>query len=1313
MEMLNINVRCKIPIIIGLMLLISAACASAATDYDITKYLSFVNGDTRDYLVDGAVYTNFVNGTRRILGVDTACYQYADGSQEYYTSDSSGFRAFGGGGYTEGVWNELIFGTPLVACPQNVQIGQVYNGSSYLYLNTYYFTVSSIMNIIGLEDVVSASGAIIKNAIKVEWTMDMYCAALNTTITSTNQYWFANNFGCVQQYSVTYDNLSTIQSGVTHYASTRVMSRLLSAVDGSGFIYYEYNDESAGRVSRRQKLDGSYDLLTYSGSSSTPNYIRNYSPSDQLLATEEYDSSGILVKKTMADGSVYTYYPSGKRESYTYAFIAPGDSYFHYIDENWLGQGYGRVDRIRRPAGQGDWLTTEITYHAGTAFASSVKTYSDEWTTLIATYTCYNNAFNRMESKTFAVPGADNIVYQHFIDEDWGGNSFGRVDKYSCSVADADGARSYVWRYHDAIDDYTRLLLHFDGSYADTCKTPHTVTNSGSVMGTGRFSDGALFDGVDDYVSVPASSDWDFGTGDFTLECWVNFSSTSGGQVLIAQYANDSNYTVLYRNASSGNIYFECYIGGVEVESCRTAVAPALNPGTWYHIAAVRNGDNPLIFINGVSQTLSVYKNFAGANITGIGGSMDFGCVPAWGYHFNGYMDEVRISKGVARWTGSFTPPAQPYGDINTPGGSEKFSYQNTDFTGLVATSEYDDSGKLTKKTMADGSVYTYYASGKMESYTYAFITLGDSYLHYINEDWLGQGYGRIDRTRRPAGQGDWVTNEIAYHTGTAFRSSVKTYSDEWTTLIATYTCYNNPSNRMESKTFAVPDADNTVYQHFIDEDWGGNSFGRVDKRSCSVADADGARSYAYEYYAGTSKVSKKYCYQNTDFTGLLKTYNYAMETDSRVNDLINTADIDNDGAGELCVDFGKDYGLFLYDNSGWNRVNSTSPLSIASGDIDNDGVNEFIANFEGYGLYAYDGANGWTILNKASASSYGFADLDGDGTDELIANFDGYGIYKYDDSSWSLLNGVNTTTTAKADVDNDDAQELIANFEGYGLYLYDNSAWTRINAANSSTRGESADIDGDGAEEFITNFAGYGLYLYNDSAWTVLNRENTVTTDTADIDGDGLEEIIANFSGYGLYCYNNSSWTVLNTVNTSSIGFADIDNDGSEEIVANFAGYGLYCYNNSSWTVLNSVNTTSTDFADIDGDGSDEIIANFAGYGLYLYDEDNGWTMLNRVNTATTGFADIDGDGTPEIIAEFAGYGLYAYDSDSASWTRLNSVTPSFEPQEAYVPRGDEDIRTRFDLESNIVEADPQAGYTMTGALANPPKTESLLPKL
>jgi hypothetical protein len=186
-----------------------------------------------------------------------------------------------------------------------------------------------------------------------------------------------------------------------------------------------------------------------------------------------------------------------------------------------------------------------------------------------------------------------------------------------------------------------------------------------------------------------------------------------------------------------------------------------------------------------------------------------------------------------------------------------------------------------------------------------------------------------------------------------------------------------------------------------------------------------------------------------------------------------------------------------------------------------------------------------------------------------------------------------------------------------------------------------------------------------------------------------------------------------LNTVNTSSIGFADIDNDGSEEIVANFAGYGLYCYNNSSWTVLNSVNTTSTDFADIDGDGSDEIIANFAGYGLYLYDEDNGWTMLNRVNTATTGFADIDGDGTPEIIAEFAGYGLYAYDSDSASWTRLNSVTPSFEPQEAYVPRGDEDIRTRFDLESNIVEADPQAGYTMTGALANPPKTESLLPKL
>jgi uncharacterized protein YdeI (YjbR/CyaY-like superfamily) len=296
------------------------------------------------------------------------------------------------------------------------------------------------------------------------------------------------------------------------------------------------------------------------------------------------------------------------------------------------------------------------------------------------------------------------------------------------------------------------------------------------------------------------------------------------------------------------------------------------------------------------------------------------------------------------------------------------------------------------------------------------------------------------------------------------------------------------------------------------------------------------------------------------------------------------------------------------------------------------------------------------------------------------------------------------------ADFDNSGTSDLCVDFgTNYGLHLYSNSAWTRINAASPSSM-SSADTDGDGAKEIVANFTGYGLYLYDNSAWTVLNSANTTSTGFADIDGDGSKEIIANFAGYGLYCYDNSSWTVLNSVNTTSTDFADIDGDGSKEIIANFAGYGLYCYNNSSWTVLNSVNTTSTGFADIDGDGSQEVIANFAGYGLYLYDN-SSWSVLNTTNTVSTDFADIDGDGVKEIIAEFAGYGLYAY--DNSVWTRLNSVTPSSEPQEAYVPRGDEDIRTRFDLESNIVEADPQAGYTMTGTLADPPKTESLLPKL
>ena len=80
--------------------------------------------------------------------------------------------------------------------------------------------------------------------------------------------------------------------------------------------------------------------------------------------------------------------------------------------------------------------------------------------------------------------------------------------------------------------------------------------------------------------------------------------------------------------------------------------------GVWYHIAFIRNGSTGLLFIDGISQPLTVFTAFstlpALSAILTVGTDND-------GSYVKGYMDEVRISKGIARWTNNFTPPSTPY----------------------------------------------------------------------------------------------------------------------------------------------------------------------------------------------------------------------------------------------------------------------------------------------------------------------------------------------------------------------------------------------------------------------------------------------------------------------------------------------------------------------------------------------------------------------------------------------------------------------------------------------------------------------------
>jgi len=213
----------------------------------------------------------------------------------------------------------------------------------------------------------------------------------------------------------------------------------------------------------------------------------------------------------------------------------------------------------------------------------------------------------------------------------------------------------------------TKLLLHMDGTDGSTTftdSTGKTVTANGNAqIDTAQSKLGGasvLFDGDGDYLSLADSDDWNFGSGDFTVDFWVNFNALDGYKPFIGQTIDAGNYCIFYLEHLGGNNYlrFAMGVGGVDKGNY---VAPLnVATGEWHHVAYVRSGTAFKIFLDGVSQTLTVITAI-GANSTGDWATtLNIGYLSNVGY-LNGWLDEVRISKGVARWTADFTPPTSPY----------------------------------------------------------------------------------------------------------------------------------------------------------------------------------------------------------------------------------------------------------------------------------------------------------------------------------------------------------------------------------------------------------------------------------------------------------------------------------------------------------------------------------------------------------------------------------------------------------------------------------------------------------------------------
>lgn len=204
------------------------------------------------------------------------------------------------------------------------------------------------------------------------------------------------------------------------------------------------------------------------------------------------------------------------------------------------------------------------------------------------------------------------------------------------------------------------LLLHYDGTnnsttFTDSSSSARTLTAVGNAkLTTAQQKYGTasgVFDGTGDYVTAPSSTDWNFGTGDFTVETWIRFNAlpAASGSIVgnypgtwVLQYRPDAGNKIAWYNGSF--VY---------------SAAVTITTGVWYHIAVSRTGTSLRIFLEGTQtgSTITDSSNYSGTN------TLTIGQLSGLGQEINAWVDDMRITKGVGRYTANFTPPAAAFPD--------------------------------------------------------------------------------------------------------------------------------------------------------------------------------------------------------------------------------------------------------------------------------------------------------------------------------------------------------------------------------------------------------------------------------------------------------------------------------------------------------------------------------------------------------------------------------------------------------------------------------------------------------------------------
>ena len=214
------------------------------------------------------------------------------------------------------------------------------------------------------------------------------------------------------------------------------------------------------------------------------------------------------------------------------------------------------------------------------------------------------------------------------------------------------------------------LLLHGDGTngsttITDSSPSPKTVTAFGDAQistAQSKFGGSSLaFDGTGDYLQFPDDPSFEFGSSPFTIECFIYLTA-------LPDYFDAHVYSARNDPLQTGvvlavrtNLKLRFY-RGPGLNNLESNSSLQLN--TWHHIAVTRSSNTVTLWLDGINVGSRSLAVSLGSNpIIRISSVVtDPTSIP--GAFVTGYIDDLRVTKGVARYTSNFTPPTAPFPDI-------------------------------------------------------------------------------------------------------------------------------------------------------------------------------------------------------------------------------------------------------------------------------------------------------------------------------------------------------------------------------------------------------------------------------------------------------------------------------------------------------------------------------------------------------------------------------------------------------------------------------------------------------------------------